>query len=300
MGVDFNIMRLILTGIRYGAQFSSVATLGRMGISMKRRELSRALEDFGRPHSADTLDRIYAKGPYAEQLLSELGAQAIESIDASPYEMATIVHDMNETVPPTLHDRFTTIIDHGTVEHVFNFPVAIRNCMRMLKVGGYFLSAACGNNFLGHGFYQFSPELYFRVFSEANGFLVKGVFLVEERSKGAWYRVQDPATIGERATLINGRPTYVMLIAQKIADIPAFTTPQQSIYATAWARSVPDPPPRRNPLWMFVKRHLPPKVVKPFSDMKYRIQHRRLWSRGFRSKYYFHPFEPASSPLTTL
>src|SRR5262249_52104551 len=128
-----------------------------------------------------------------------------------------------------------------------------------------------------------------------------GVFLVEERSRGAWYRVEDPAIIGERATLINGRPTYVMLIAQKVADIPTFTTPQQSDYATEWARSrsAPDAQRPRNPLLAFAKQHLPPRIAKPLSNLKYRIQYRHLWARGFRSKYYFRPFEPASSRLTT-
>jgi hypothetical protein len=31
------------------------------------------------------------------------------------------------------------------------------------------------NNQMGHGFYQFSPELFFRVFSQENGYLLRAL-----------------------------------------------------------------------------------------------------------------------------
>ena len=92
------------------------------------------------------------------------------SIDASAYENATMVHDMNLPVGDELKQKFSVVIDGGTLEHVFNFPTAIRNCMEMLKVGGHFFAHTMANNFMGHGFYQFSPELFYRVFSPENGF----------------------------------------------------------------------------------------------------------------------------------
>ena len=53
---------------------------------------------------------------------------------------------------------------------IFNFPVAIRNLMRMAKVGGQVFLTTPANNFCGHGFYQFSPELAYRIFALENGF----------------------------------------------------------------------------------------------------------------------------------
>ncbi len=46
-------------------------------------------------------------------------------------------------------------------------------------LGGHFISVTFANNFLGHGFHQFSPELYFRVFCPANGFEVESLMLCE-------------------------------------------------------------------------------------------------------------------------
>ena len=299
MGLDYNVTRLILTGLRFGADFSSLLTLARVNVNLKRKDLCRALTDFRSAVSADVLDLIYASGPYpyGEPLLHALGARTLDAIDASAYEGATIVHDMNESVPTSLHDRYTAVVDHGTMEHIFNFPVLVTNCMKMLKVGGHFLSAACCNNFTGHGFYQFSPELYFRVFSEENGFSIRGVFLVEETSTGPWYRVMDPALIKERVTLRNSQPTYIMLIAQKVANVATFATPQQSDYAAAWTRPQQVIMQSGGVLGSFVKRYLPRKATQLLSDIKYRVQNRYLWSHGFRSKYYFLRFDPASGSI---
>jgi len=43
---------------------------------------------------------------------------------------------------------YTTVIDGGSLEHVFNFPQAIANCMNMVAVGGHFIGLSPANNFL--------------------------------------------------------------------------------------------------------------------------------------------------------
>ena len=86
---------------------------------------------------------------YADQLfhggvlLSELAV-----IDASPYEGATIVHDLNTPVDTSLHERFDVVIDGGDLEHVFNIPVALANLMSMLTVGGTMLLVESGKRSL--------------------------------------------------------------------------------------------------------------------------------------------------------
>lgn len=72
---------------------------------------------------------------YCEEFLRQVGARDITSIDASGYERASIVHDMNLPIGSELRRRFSVLIDGGTLEHIFNFPVAIRNCMEMLDNG---------------------------------------------------------------------------------------------------------------------------------------------------------------------
>ena len=131
------------------------------------------------------------------------------------------------------------MIDGGTLEHVFNFPMAIKNCMQMLDVGGHFFSHTMANNFMGHGFYQFSPELFYRVFSPENGFCVRRIVVFEQRvGRPRWYEAADPNDIGERVELINDRPTYLIVHAERIADVPIFAAPpQQADYSAHWSRN---------------------------------------------------------------
>jgi SAM-dependent methyltransferase len=102
---------------------------------------------------------------HTEKLFRMLGANKVDSIDYSPYENATIIHDLNEPVSENLHNKFDYILDCGTIEHIFDVKTVINNIKNMLKVGGVFLIITPCNNFPGHGFYQFSPELFRTLFS---------------------------------------------------------------------------------------------------------------------------------------
>src|SRR5262249_13058363 len=118
-------------------------------------------------------------GGYCEGFLKRLGASEVVSVDASDYEGASVVHDMNQPVPASMYESFTAVIDSGTLEHVFNFPVAVKNCMEMVSRGGHFLGITPANNLMGHGFYQFSPELLYRIFSPANGYQIRKLMICE-------------------------------------------------------------------------------------------------------------------------
>lgn len=92
----------------------------------------------------------------------------VEALDVSDYEGAEILHDLNTPTGPGLDGKFGLILDGGTLEHVFNVPVALDSCKRMLSIGGWFVSHQLFN-FSGHGFYSLTPELFWR-WSESNGF----------------------------------------------------------------------------------------------------------------------------------
>lgn len=162
-----------------------------------------------------------------------LGAEEISSMDFSDYEGATILHDLNQPIGDELKRKFTFVLDGGTTEHVFNFPTALANAMQMVEVGGHLAIVTGGNNFLGHGFYQFSPELFYRTLNAKNGFQIKRLIAAEVG--GRWFEVADPEAVKSRVELVNEKPVYLMVLAQKIADEPLFAvTPQQSDYVEMW------------------------------------------------------------------
>jgi len=230
MGVDTHVLRLLLESQKSGLSFSSTIMIGRQNYwGLNVSDLCNALNIKSEDASA------LLEQKYIESLLRRLGATKIESIDNSAYEQASIIHDLNEPIPEYLKTSFSCVFDGGAIEHIFNFPQAIKNCMEMVAVGGHFLGVTAANNFMGHGFYQFSPELYYRVFSSENGYAIEAMLLCETDRGSPWYRVEDPGSLGRRVELINKRPTYIMVIARRLSDAAIFkTTPQQSDYMTAW------------------------------------------------------------------
>ena len=91
---------------------------------------------------------------------------------------------------------------------------------------------------MGHGFYQFSPELYFRVFSKVNGFRVDHITIFEDVPGTQWVQLTDPDKLGKRVEMVNSKPAYLLVQAMKTANKAVFaTTPQQSDYTAAWKKA---------------------------------------------------------------
>lgn len=127
------------------------------------------------------------------------------------------------------------VLEAGSLEHIFNFPVAIKNCMQMTQIGGYYLGISPTNNGMGSGFYQFSPELFFRVLNRDNGYCTEQILLSEGRDSSKWYQVPDPKVVKSRVGFNNSVPTLLFILARKDADRPIFSTiPLQSDYVTTW------------------------------------------------------------------
>lgn len=249
MGLDVNAVRFILEAKARGVSFDRVATIGRQTLFIDVDTLARTLEAYHIPVSRQQVSAMLTdSGGFCEALLQFLGAKQVCSIDMSPYQSATVLHDMNRPLLGALKNQFSVVIDGGSLEHVFNFPQAIANCIEMLRVGGHYLASSPSNNFMGHGFYQFSPELFYRVFSRANGFEMERMVVYQECWPYVWYDVRDPEQLGARVTLVNRYPTYLLVQSRKVDSKPLFEpVPQQSDYVNVWQRSAesvtaPSPP----------------------------------------------------------
>ena len=115
----------------------------------------------------------------AQALFTLLGASNVYVADISTYESPDFLIDLNcPIVDTTLHQRFDTIVDVGTLEHVFNVAVALRNICLMLKDGGNIVLILPCSIAIDHGFFSYSPTLFFDYFC-ANGFENISCYLVE-------------------------------------------------------------------------------------------------------------------------
>jgi hypothetical protein len=236
MGLDSNGVKFLLYAKSLGINFSETATIGRQYLYIDPRELKEILSRFNYHLDDKYLELIFKENSgYAETLFRYFGANNLYSFDCSSYENATYLHDLNFIIPDSYKDKYDVVIDGGALEHIFNFPVAIKNCMEMVKVGGHYLGMTIGNNFMGHGFYQFSPELMFRIFTRENGYEIVNLLAMETAAGSQWFSVKDPNELKERVTLVNHSPLYIFVIAKKIAAVEIFkNVPQQSDYATIW------------------------------------------------------------------
>ena len=233
MGLDFKGAALVAFAHQQGMPMKSVLTLGRLD-SILTESWARHL---GTTYGADLSGLDWQREPYAEPFFKRLGAERVESLDHSAYQGCSIVHDLNEPLPPDAgREGYDLVFDGGTLEHVFHFPNAIANCMSLVKVGGHFMASAPANQWLGHGFYQFSPELFFRVLAPENGFEMMRVYLAEFCDRaGKFYRVTDPAQSGVRTLLDSPNEMLLLVWAKKTAEVKPFRSwPKQSDYATRW------------------------------------------------------------------
>ena len=232
MGLDVPAVQLLCCAKSIGVEFSDTLTIGRQWIGDNTDALATVLSAI---ISAKEKMSHIRKMDFGEPLFRLLGARQICSLDFSDYQKPTYVCDLNQPCPEHLLKKFSIVFDGGTLEHVFNIPQALKNCMEMVREGGHFVQVTTANNFMGHGFWQLSPETIYRVFSRENGFVIKVVLLNEAVPGGAWYQVADPAICGNRVELVNRRPTYICTIAQRVANEEVFAVwPYQSDYVEMW------------------------------------------------------------------
>ncbi|MBM3830710.1 MAG: hypothetical protein FJ406_09250 [Verrucomicrobia bacterium] len=235
MAFDPQGIRFLLHARKRGVAFGEVATLGRQTLLASRAELAALALEFPVHEPAQREAVLAAAGGFAEPLLQLLGARSVASFDVSDFEGATVRHDFNLPLPKGHDARFDTVIDAGSLEHVFQFPVAMTNLMQLVKLGGHLLLITPTNHFSGHGFYQFSPELFYRVLGPENGFQVVTMLATELFPDAFWYAVPDPAEVRGRVIINSCCETYLCVLAQRAQVRPLFASlPQQSDYSALW------------------------------------------------------------------
>lgn len=222
MGIDYHGLRFIQL-VASHSPLGATATLGRQHIDVSSRQIAAAI---GVPTSPEF-------GPYCEQLLMTcFGASSVDSFDMSDYEGSTFKCDLNS---PLVTDRqFDTVIDLGTIEHIFNIAQAFQNAIALCRVGGRIVHVLPANNFPGHGFWQISPELFFALYSEKNGFRDTEVYVAELSRTDIWWRALQPSG-GTRAEFSGRARAYIMAYTTKTHAMPNLVV-QQSGYEVSWKR----------------------------------------------------------------
>lgn len=272
MGIDEHGL-LFLQYAKTFRDFGKTVTIGRQDIY--------ARESFVR--GAVQAGSDYKNEKYCEQLLSNyFGASAVDSVDNSAFDGASIIHDMNLPLPSHLAASYDTVIDGGCLEHIYNIPEALKNCSQLCKPGGQILHILPANNFCGHGFWQFSPELFFSLYSDKNGYQDTEVILADLSDSTRWFKVSPPSK-GHRVDVICSTELYA-LVRTVLSDASfSHNNIQQSDYAFAWtnepARMKPKVP-KPSPIRQFLKKTpLYPLIALRSKFIAWQMVRRQLLTR---------------------
>jgi hypothetical protein len=287
MGLADNNLRFLLEAkTRYGVALTHTATMGRQQLLLSASALHKILGSFGYSLSLlECADLVHRDGGFADSLLTFLGAEEVRSFDVSPYEGASDVHDFNAELDPEHHLQFDLVFDGGSLQHIFFATTALQNYMNMVRVGGHLIVMSPANNRLGHGFYQFSPEFYYRSLSGENGFEICRASVFEGHADPVWYDAVDPATIGGGSEAVTRRPTTLAVIARKTADVCPFTRPpQQTLYVEAWKTEGPLVVHEHRPLVQTARGFVPESSRSFFRWARGLLSRRRYASAMFRPR----------------
>src|SRR5260221_498175 len=102
MGVDIVTAKFLSYCKTINADFINTATLGKQSLYVDRQDVADIFERFGIPCDTEEMDTIFGdvslkdlRFGYADEYFRALGASSVDAIDASDYEGASIIHDMN-------------------------------------------------------------------------------------------------------------------------------------------------------------------------------------------------------------
>ncbi len=216
MGIDNTTFEAILLGLQC-TPGRNILTLGRQGFTPSYDAYMSLMKKYGLTCEGNPFSMKFCEG-----FFSGIGSTGIESIDYSNYESATYNHDMNMEISSNFHNKYDIIIDGGTIEHIFNVPQVFENIINMLTINGIFISVTCNNNFSGHGFYQYSPEVFLSAFTEKYGMKLEKLYLaVCDTDLSQWVDVNSHNTGGTKRveTMIQtSKQTYIITIARKVSN----------------------------------------------------------------------------------
>jgi hypothetical protein len=220
MGIDVHGLQFLMFA-RRKQPFGRVATIGRQAILVQKDRLKKLMK----------LSEEVDFRPFCEDLLKgQFGAVKVDSFDYSDYENATHLVDMNK--PLAIEETYDTVFDGGSIEHIYNAPQALANVSAMCAHQGQILHMLPANNFCGHGFWQFSPELFFSLYSESNGYEETQVFLADMTNERIWFEVRKPQD-GKRAEVLSSAVLYVLVRTRKTGRL-SHENVQQSDYLHSW------------------------------------------------------------------
>jgi hypothetical protein len=235
MGYSYNsLVRMVEAKHRFAGK--DVLTLGNLFPFVTRGQKTLLV--------ARGMDLSLPKEKFSAHLFTQvLGARSYQSLDVSSYQGSEIIANLNHPLSADHLGRYDVVVDAGTLEHLANLSTALENIFGLLKKGGiYYFGVPC-NNWVDHGFFQFSPTFFRDLCIDNPGLLLDDLYLGTE-NKYYDYATQSPAFL--RALLGSRRKLNVLGIIRKESDQLQLNL-TQSKYRSLHAGAAPAQPVRTKP-----------------------------------------------------
>lgn len=129
--------------------------------------------------------------------------------------------DMNCPVLPELHGRFATVIDIGSIEHVFDTRQCLTNLVDLVAVGGHLAIVSPVKGYCLHGLHTFHPAVLTDGLT-LNGFELRSCVY----STAGGERLADPR---------DGDDVLLWVVGRKVRQVAPFVVPQQGHWEAVYA-----------------------------------------------------------------
>lgn len=235
MGITASNIRLVAKALKdRGIKGGSALIYSVLGVQGTYSEVECLLNSEGYPYrrlpeSEIVLDAVTQFGTtvHVTTMFRMLGYDTVDTLDLFPDEHPAIIADLNVPFPAHLWNRYDLVFDSGTAEHCFNTREVLGNAVRALKVGGIVMHILPMSGFAGHGFYQFSPDLFAEFYGK-NGFDELTIKIELRIGLNAFYFDFDPHRLlpGD----FWGIPAQIFFAARKARQVDEIVMPNQSVF----------------------------------------------------------------------
>lgn len=243
MGLAARTIKYILKSHKKYQFQGPILTLGNQDIYASQKDLEKILQDekikFKRPvniilsTSQDLvkLNRSAKNYLHAKTFFNYLGISEKDyyDIDKFAFDQPKIIHDLEKPLPQKYHNFFNFILDSGTLEHIFDIKAVMENIVKAVRINGYVLQMIPANNFLNHGFYQFSPTFFYDFYT-SNGFEIIESYLTEAKGQGDRFHIykQERDYTGLFFNPVNRLANSFLV--KKVKNLKAIISPTQYYY----------------------------------------------------------------------
>ena len=122
MGLTFHEYKF-LEEVSKKKEFKNILCLGKQEMILTKEDKKKLNLDEKENRNDQYIDNL---------LINKFKANSVKSVDNSSFEGADIIHDMNKPIE-NLNEKFDTIIDFGTSEHIFNVVENLSNISKFCE-----------------------------------------------------------------------------------------------------------------------------------------------------------------------